>query len=122
MPHLLPIIFLLALGACVGSFLKVVVNRLPKATTLWNSFSILTFPPSHCPNCKNELKWYDNIPVLGWLKLRGKCRFCRTGAINLCEGCALGDLVALGVRLSDAGLGDYWDAVDAVVRNQLAAE
>jgi hypothetical protein len=42
--------------------------------------------------------------------------------MNLCEGCALGDLVALGVRLTDAGQGDYWDAVDAVVRNQLVEQ
>jgi hypothetical protein len=52
---------------------------------------------------------------MGWVN-------CYPAAINHCEGCALGDLVALGIRLSDAGLGDYWDAVDAVTRNQLVEQ
>ncbi|HEX5245471.1 MAG TPA: prepilin peptidase [Tepidisphaeraceae bacterium] len=63
-------IFVLALGACVGSFLNVVVWRLPRGE------SLIT-PPSHCPKCNNLLKWYDNVPVIGWLMLGGKCRFCK---------------------------------------------
>jgi leader peptidase (prepilin peptidase)/N-methyltransferase len=47
----------------------VVVWRLPRGESL-------VTPPSHCPKCGNRLKWYDNIPVFGWIKLRGKCRFC----------------------------------------------
>lgn len=70
--HLIPILFLFALGACIGSFLNVVVWRLPRDESLVD-------PPSHCPKCGNRLKWYDNIPVLGWIKLRGKCRFCGQG-------------------------------------------
>jgi len=62
-----------------------------------------------------EYTWTLGIPRMGWVN-------CYPGAVNLCEGCALGDLVALGVRLTDAGLGDYWDAVDAVVRNQLVEQ
>jgi len=62
-----------------------------------------------------EYTWTLGIPRMGWVN-------CYPGALNLCEGCALGDLVALGIRLTDAGLGDYWDAVDAVVRNQLAEQ
>src|SRR3954453_14610694 len=69
MAHLVFIPFLFGLGACVGSFLNVVVWRLPRGESL-------VTPPSHCPKCGNRLKWYDNIPVLGWIKLRGKCRFC----------------------------------------------
>ena len=69
MPHLLIILFLFALGACIGSFLNVVVWRLPRDESL-------VTPPSHCPKCGKQLKWYDNIPVFGWIKLRGKCRFC----------------------------------------------
>jgi leader peptidase (prepilin peptidase)/N-methyltransferase len=85
MPHLLYILFLFALGACVGSFLNVVVWRLPRIEygendtgwrALLRSIEGLSNPPSHCPKCKNRLKWYDNVPVLGWLKLGGKCRFC----------------------------------------------
>ena len=52
------------------------------------------------------------IPRIGWIN-------CYPERSNGCEGCALGDLVALGIRLTDAGLGDYWDDVDAVVRNHL---
>jgi leader peptidase (prepilin peptidase)/N-methyltransferase len=69
-PHAVYIAFLFALGACVGSFLNVVVWRLPREESL-NS------PPSHCPKCNKLLLWRDNIPILGWIKLGGKCRFCR---------------------------------------------
>ncbi len=59
------------LGLCVGSFLNVVIYRLP------NNMSLAT-PNSHCPTCKYELRWYDNIPVLSYLMLGGKCRSCKT--------------------------------------------
>jgi hypothetical protein len=62
-----------------------------------------------------EYTWTFGIPRMGWVNTY-------PGAINRCEGCALGDLVALGIRLTDAGLGEYWDAVDAVVRNQLVEQ
>jgi leader peptidase (prepilin peptidase)/N-methyltransferase len=64
MPHLLFILFFFALGACVGSFLNVVVWRLPRGE------SLIT-PPSHCPKCNKQLAWYDNTPVFGWIKLGG---------------------------------------------------
>jgi leader peptidase (prepilin peptidase)/N-methyltransferase len=70
MPHLVLIPFLFLLGACVGSFLNVVVWRLPRGE------SLIT-PPSHCPKCNTGLAWYDNIPVLGWIFLKGRCRYCR---------------------------------------------
>jgi leader peptidase (prepilin peptidase)/N-methyltransferase len=69
MYHAIYIFFLFALGACVGSFLNVVVWRLPRGESLIS-------PPSHCPKCNTRLRWYDNLPVIGWLKLRGKCRYC----------------------------------------------
>lgn len=58
------------LGLCVGSFLNVVIYRLPREMSL-------SFPGSHCTSCDYSLKWYDNIPVLSWLLLGGKCRKCR---------------------------------------------
>lgn len=70
MPHAIYIPFLFALGACVGSFLNVVVWRLPRGQSLVS-------PPSHCPKCQHPLAWFDNIPVFGWILLRGKCRYCR---------------------------------------------
>ena len=63
-------LFVLALGACIGSFLNVVVYRLPAGISI-------VFPPSRCPKCQNKLKPYDNVPVFGWLWLRGRCRYCR---------------------------------------------
>jgi leader peptidase (prepilin peptidase) / N-methyltransferase len=70
MHHLPWILFVFALGACVGSFLNVVVWRLPRGESL-------SHPPSHCPKCNARLWWRDNLPIIGWLKLRGRCRFCR---------------------------------------------
>ena len=58
------------LGACLGSFLNVFVYRFPRRRSLVS-------PPSHCPRCGHLIRWYDNIPVVGWIKLRGKCRDCR---------------------------------------------
>jgi leader peptidase (prepilin peptidase)/N-methyltransferase len=56
-------------GACVGSFLNVVVWRLPREESLM-------FPGSHCPRCGTSLAWFENLPVLSWLLLRGRCRHC----------------------------------------------
>src|SRR4051794_30367827 len=70
MPHAVYITFAFLFGACVGSFLNVVVWRLPLGESLVR-------PPSHCPKCNNLLKWYDNVPIFGWLKLGGRCRFCK---------------------------------------------
>lgn len=57
------------LGAVVGSFLNVVIHRLPARESLVS-------PGSHCPRCGHPIRWYHNIPVAGWLVLRGKCRDC----------------------------------------------
>ncbi|MBC7785419.1 MAG: prepilin peptidase [Burkholderiales bacterium] len=65
-------VFIFLIGACVGSFLNVVVYRVPLGKSLVK-------PPSACPKCGHRLAAYDNIPVLGWLLLRGKCRYCHAG-------------------------------------------
>jgi len=57
-------------GLIVGSFLNVVAFRLPRGESL-------VAPGSHCPSCETPIKPYDNVPVLGWLLLRGRCRACR---------------------------------------------
>jgi len=57
-------------GAVLGSFLNVCIFRLPRGT------SVVT-PPSACPRCGTRIRPYDNVPVLGWLWLRGRCRSCR---------------------------------------------
>ena len=63
-------IFVLILGTIIGSFLNVCIYRIPKEESI-------AFPPSHCMNCGNQIKWYDLIPVLSYVFLRGKCRFCK---------------------------------------------
>jgi leader peptidase (prepilin peptidase)/N-methyltransferase len=68
--HIVFIIFLFALGATVGSFLNVVVWRLPRGKSL-------VHPPSACPQCGHRLAWKDNIPIVGWIFLGGKCRYCK---------------------------------------------
>ena len=68
-PEWIWLLFLFAFGSCIGSFLNVVIYRLPRDK------SIVT-PPSACPSCEKRIRFYDNIPLLSWLLLRGKCRFC----------------------------------------------
>ena len=70
LPDIFGLVFALALGAIVGSFLNVVIHRVP------NDLSIV-FPSSTCPKCQSPIKPYDNIPVLSWMVLGGKCRNCK---------------------------------------------
>jgi len=57
------------IGSSIGSFLNVVAWRMPRGMSINGR--------SHCPRCDNTLQWYDNLPVIGWLALGGRCRFCR---------------------------------------------
>ncbi len=57
-------------GAIVGSFLNVVIFRLPERQSL-------LLPASHCPQCQTPLSWFENIPLLSYLVLRGRCRHCQ---------------------------------------------
>ena len=70
LPQPVWLVFAAVIGACIGSFLNVVIYRLPLGQSLVS-------PPSRCPKCDTRLNWYDNIPVFGWLLLRGRCRQCR---------------------------------------------
>jgi len=92
------------LGAIIGSFLNVVTYRLPRRESLMT-------PASHCPSCGEPVKPYDNIPVLSWLLLRGRCRNCDTrisaryplveaAAALLCIGAVLTHETAAGIALS----------------------
>jgi leader peptidase (prepilin peptidase)/N-methyltransferase len=58
------------IGLAVGSFLNVCIHRLPRGSSIVN-------PPSSCPNCGYMLRWYDNVPVVSYAWLRGRCRSCR---------------------------------------------
>ncbi len=75
-------VFFFLLGACVGSFLNVVIWRLPNRgrEIIYQTTPgklTLSWPPSHCPMCDASILWYQNIPVLSWLFLRARCAHCR---------------------------------------------
>ncbi|NJD20050.1 MAG: prepilin peptidase [Gemmatimonadetes bacterium] len=93
-------------GLLVGSFLNVCSLRWP------NSESVVS-PPSHCPRCGEPVRWYDNVPVLSWLVLRGRCRWCR-GPISIQY-----PLVELATGLVWAGVfaahGASWEALRGAV-------
>jgi len=62
-------LFAFLFGALVGSFLNVVIARVPRGQSI-------VHPPSRCPGCGHPIAWYDNVPLVSWLVLRGRCRAC----------------------------------------------
>ena len=62
--------FSFAMGCCLASFLNVCIWRIPRNESV-------VWPPSHCPKCNARIAWYQNIPILSWLALRGRCANCR---------------------------------------------
>lgn len=58
------------LGACIGSFLNVCIYRIPAGLSIVS-------PPSRCPQCETKIRWWQNIPIVSWLLLRGKCSNCK---------------------------------------------
>jgi leader peptidase (prepilin peptidase)/N-methyltransferase len=76
-PQWIVLPWLFAFGAVIGSFLNVCIYRIPGHEYLWDQLRGLTHPPSSCPFCRKRILAIDNIPVFGWLVLRGRCRFCR---------------------------------------------
>jgi leader peptidase (prepilin peptidase)/N-methyltransferase len=103
--HALHLTVLALLGLSVGSFLNVCVHRLPRRQSL-------VHPGSRCPHCGYELRWYDNIPLVSYLLLRGQCRKCRqpiairypalelaTLILFLVHGAVFGWTALLAVRL-----------------------
>ena len=95
----------IALGLAIGSFLNVCIYRLPRGDSVVS-------PPSRCPSCGRELRWFENVPVLGYLLLGGRCRTCRaavspmypiveagTAILFLLQYWQLGWQPVLGVRL-----------------------
>ena len=68
-PHIVWAVGAFVFGAVIGSFLNVVIHRLPLRQSI-------VFPGSHCPSCERPIRFYDNIPILSYLVLRGRCREC----------------------------------------------
>lgn len=70
MPGWFAAVFAFVFGAVVGSFLNVVIARVPRGESVVR-------PRSRCPRCKRPLRWYENVPILSWLFLRGRCAGCK---------------------------------------------
>ena len=70
-----PLVVAFVVGLVIGSLSNVVIYRLVHYRSIWS-------PPSHCPHCRNEIPWYQNIPIISWIFLRGRCGFCK-GPISI---------------------------------------
>jgi len=70
MENLLTYLFIFLIGSAIGSFLNVVIYRIPLGKSIIS-------PPSSCPNCGERIKPYHNIPIFGWIILKGKCANCK---------------------------------------------
>ena len=69
LPSIFQLLFFAAVGACVGSLTNVLAYRMPRGLNV-------VLPASRCPSCQTKLTWRENIPIFGWIFLRGRCRFC----------------------------------------------
>lgn len=92
-------ILIFAFGACIGSFLNVCIYRIPAGLSI-------VHPGSRCPNCRTMIAFYDNLPILSFVLLRGKCRTCqapiaiRYPVVELLTGlCALACALAFGLTV-----------------------
>ena len=110
LPYAIHALFIFALGACVGSFINVVAIRLPMGMGLVQ-------PPSRCPVCGRRLRWHENIPVIGWFLVRGRCRSCGTrvspayAAVELLMGALFAGLYLLLFAVDPSGRwGGAWPA------------
>jgi len=93
-------------GAAIGSFLNVCIAR-------WPLEQSIVSPPSRCPQCETPIKWYDNVPIFGWIRLGGRCRNCRAPISVVYPAVEL--LVALGWLLSAIQFDGSFTAVRVAV-------
>ena len=84
-------------GACLGSFVNVLIYRLPREQSVVS-------PRSRCPHCHRPISFYDNIPILSWILLRGKCRGCRGRIARRYP------LVELAMACLSSAIWNRWDA------------
>ena len=112
MAYLAVVAFLV--GLVVGSFLNVVIYRVPRKESV-------AWPGSRCPECGHPIRWYDNIPLVGWLVLRGRCRDCgesipwRYPLVELLTGvCFLGTFLVYGPEWRSLQVAAFLAALIAV--------
>ena len=103
-----------ALGLVIGSFLNVVIHRVPRGISI-------VFPPSRCPGCEARIRWFDNVPVLSFCLLRGRCRRCRRRiswqypAVELATGLLFAVIAATATGSLEAASEAIWVALLVVV-------
>src|SRR5437762_2791 len=103
MPTAYVLLIILIFGAIVGSFLNVCIYRIPREKSL-------LWPGSHCGHCFQAIRWYDNIPLLSYWILRGRCRYCgvrfsmRYFFVELLTGAAFAGLFFLEAAWNVHGL------------------
>ncbi len=95
-------------GLILGSFLSVLLGRWPQ----WRGAAT---GRSRCTNCMHELAWYDLIPLVSWLLLRGKCRYCGAPISALYPALELTMAAVLGIYASRSGIPSAWIAIDYVI-------
>lgn len=100
------LLFTFVIGASIGSFLNVCVAR-------WPAELSVVSPPSRCPTCQHQLRWHENMPILGWVRLGGRCAGCR-GAISP-QYPVVELLVALGWLAAVWTLGPTFEALRIAV-------
>jgi leader peptidase (prepilin peptidase)/N-methyltransferase len=99
-------VFLFFLGAIFGSFANVVIYRLPKNESI-------VFPGSRCQNCKAPVKWYNNVPIIAWFWLRGKCSTCHARFSFRYPFVEF--LMAVLFAAAGAAFGFHWTLVEALI-------
>ncbi|MFC1587612.1 prepilin peptidase [Planctomycetota bacterium] len=115
------ITFFFLFGLCVGSFLNVVIYRLPKT-----GMSIIR-PGSHCPICLEHIRWYDNIPLLSYCLLGQCCRICKSyismryPLVELLTGLVFGYVAWFGLGISGPGVFEVSGLFESVVKCSFAA-
>jgi leader peptidase (prepilin peptidase)/N-methyltransferase len=106
MPIWLPALFAALLGAVIGSFLNVCIVRWPEGESVVR-------PPSRCPRCGRQVRWYENVPVLSWLLLRARCAGCGLPISALYPAIEL--LTALGWLSAELAFGPTFEALRVAV-------
>ena len=107
------LLFALFVGLAIGSFLNVLIVRIPKGENI-------AFPPSHCPKCGNPLKWWHNIPLLSWVALRGRCAYCQSPIGRIYPTVELLTGLLFTVVALKTGLGAEWFVVSLIFALLLA--
>ena len=106
MPTWLPALFAALLGAVIGSFLNVCIVRWPEGESVVR-------PPSRCPRCGRQVRWYENVPVLSWIALRARCAGCGLPISPLYPAIEL--LVALGWLAAFVVFGPTFEALRVAI-------